>query len=152
LLKKIAVIFVFILSTLILGCSQEKSQPLVVPSEYQHAEEILENLNKEGLNIQEINNSKYTAIFNTDPNYSMYIKTNLGVLELVHLEHKNGKDIDIVEKEASDDGHFKYIISEDGAERLEILGIENYFNKTDDYMTIARDKDLDHIIKKALNL
>jgi len=151
LLRKIGIIFVFILSTLILGCSQEKSQPLVVPSEYQHAKDMLDHLAKAGLKIQEINNSKYTAIFNEDPNYSLYIRTDLGTFELVHLEHKNGKDIDIVEKEASGDGDFKYIVSENGEERLEILGIENYFNKTDEYITIARDKKLNHKIKQALD-
>jgi len=151
LLRKVGLVFVFMLGALILGCSQEKSQPLVVPSEYEHAKDMLDHLTTAGLKIEDINNSKYTAFFNTNPSYSMYIRTNLGVFELVHLEHKNGKDIDIVEKEASGDGNFKYIVSEHGEERLEILGIENYFNKTDEYITIARDKKLNHKIKQALD-
>ncbi|RXZ78611.1 hypothetical protein EBB07_26235 [Paenibacillaceae bacterium] len=148
-LRKFGIVFVFILSTLILGCSQEESKPLVVPSEYQHAKDMLNHLYDEGLNIQEINNSKYTAIFNTNPNYSMFIRTDMGIFELVHLEHKNGKEIDIAVEE-TDNGDFKYVVSENGVERLLILGIENYFNKSDEYITITREKDLNDKIKQAL--
>lgn len=151
-LRKICIIFVFILSTLTLGCSQQESKPLVVPNEYQHTKDILDLLNNEGLKIQEIHNSKYTAFFNTNPNYSMYIKSDMGVFELVHLEHKNGKEIDIVVEEATDSGEYKYVVSENGVEQLLILGSENYFNKSDEYITISRDKDLNDKIKKALEV
>ncbi|MBP1990308.1 hypothetical protein [Paenibacillus eucommiae] len=146
--RKICIILVFILSTLTLGCSQKESKPLVVPSEYQHAKDMLDHLHKEGLGIQEINNSKYTALFNTNPNYSMFIKTDMGIFELVHLERKNGKEIDI--QEAADNGEYKYVISENGVDQLLILGSENYFNKSDEYITIARNKNLNDKIKQAL--
>ncbi|MFE4572723.1 hypothetical protein [Paenibacillus chitinolyticus] len=149
-LRKICIIFVLVLSTLTFGRSQEESKPLVIPSEYQHAKEILDHLYNKGLNIQEIHNSKYTAFFNTNPNNSMYIKTDMGIFELVHLERKNGKEIDIVVQEATDNGEYKYVVSENGVDRLLILGAENYFNKSDEYITIARNKDLNDKIKQAL--
>lgn len=149
-IRKICILFVLTLSTLILGCAQKESNPLIVPSEYQHATDMLDQLHNGGLNIQEINNSKYTAFFNTNPNYSMYIRTDMGIFELVHLEHKNSNDIDIVVEEANDNGNYKYVISVNGVEQLTMLGAENYFNKSDEYITIARDKDLNNKIKHAL--
>lgn len=148
--KKACIICMFICSTLILGCSQAVSIPLDVPSEYQHAEEMLNHLYQEGLQIQEINNSKYTAFLNTNPNYSMYIKTDLGIFELVHLEQKNSKDIDIVMREANDNGEYVYAISVNGEEQLLIKGSENFFNKSDEYITITREKELNDKIKQAL--
>jgi len=111
---------------------------------------MLDLLTKEGLNIQEIHNSKYTAFFNTNPNYSMYIKTDMGIFELVHLEHKNGKEIEIAE--VNDNGKYKYVVSENDIDQLLILGSKNYFNKSDEYITISRDKDLNDKIKKALKV
>lgn len=143
-------ISLFLLSVLASGCTQQKAMPLAIPSEYQHAKDMLEQLQKEGLHIQEINNSKYTAIFNTNPNYSMFLTTDRGIFELVHLEHKNGKEIDIVE-ETNDNGANKYVIRENGVDQVVILGHESYINKSDEYLTIARDKGLNDKIKQALN-
>lgn len=150
LFRKMCIIFVFMLSSLTVGCSHKDSKPLVIPSEYQHASDMLEHLYKEGLNIKEIHNSKYTAFFNTNPNYSMYIRTDMGIFELVHLENKNGNDIDIAVKEASDNGKYKYVISENGQDQLVIRGSENYFTKSDEYITITREKNLSNKINKAL--
>lgn len=148
--KKSCILLVFLLSSLILGCSQQESKSLAIPSQYQHAQHILDQLSSEGLTITQIGNSKYTSFFNTNPDYSMYVTTDMGIFELVHLEPQNDKKIEIITKEATDHGEYKYVVKVNDEEQLVIEGSENFFNQTDEYITISRDKDLNKKIERAL--
>jgi hypothetical protein len=140
--RNILAVCLLFLFTTVTGCSQMDSNKFVLPSEYSHAKGMLDTLNKQGIKIQEIKNSNYMALFQTKPNYAMFIQTDSGVFDLIHLENKNGKEFTIGNKEGTD-GRFKYIITENGKEEQLIdSNAETYFNVNDEYITITREKEL----------
>jgi hypothetical protein len=146
--RNILAVCLFFLFTTIIGCSQMDSNEFVVPSEYSHAKGMLDTLSKQGIKIQEINNSLNMGLFQTKPNYSMLIKTDSGVFELIHLENKNGKEFTIGNNEGTD-GRFKYRITINGKdEQLLDANAETYFNKNDEYITMTREKELNEKLKK----
>jgi hypothetical protein len=143
----LAVCFLFFFMSVI-GCSQMDSNEFVVPSEYSHAKGMLDTLKKQGIKIQEINNSLNMGLFHTKPNYAMLIKTDSGGFELIHLEYKNGKEFTIGNNEGTD-GRFKYRITINGKdEQLYDANVETYFNKNDEFITITREKGMNEKLKK----
>jgi hypothetical protein len=146
----LAVCIFFLFTTTIIGCSQTDSNEFVVPSEYSHAKDMLDNLNKQGIEIQEINNSLKMALFQTKPNYAMFIKSDSGIFELIHLEKKNGKDFTIENKGTEgSDGNFKYTLMKNGKDAQLIDSNEvMYFYKNDEYIAITNEKELSEKLKK----
>jgi hypothetical protein len=143
----LAVCLLFLFTTVI-GCTQMDSNKYVLPSDYRHAKGMLDTLSKQGIKIQEITNSNYMALFQTKPNYSMFIKTESGVFQLIHLENKNGWEITIGNNEGTD-GRFKYRITKNGKdEQLIDSNTETYFNKNDEYITITSEKELNEKLNK----
>lgn len=150
-LRGTIVVYLFILVTTITGCSQVESSKYEVPSEYSHANRILIPLQEQGIKIQEIKNSNYMGLFQTQPNDAMFIRTDSGVFELIYHENENGNQITIENKTAPD-GRFKYIITRNGKEQTFDSNEELFFNQTDEYITITREKELDEILKKVFRM
>lgn len=88
------------------------------------------------------------SLFKTKPNYAMFIQTDSGVFELIHLENKNGMEFTIGKKEGTD-GRFKYTITKNGAEeQLFDTNTETYFNQNDEYIAITTEKELNEKLNK----
>ncbi|MEH7125449.1 hypothetical protein V7127_19740 [Bacillus sp. JJ1773] len=150
--------------TLPIGCSKQESQVskelnenkttnnLSIPNEYSHAKDIIVALTKQGLKINEIKNSNSMALFQTKPNYAMYVESEWGDFELIHLENKNGKDFIIIKKEETDGGYVYSIRKNDEPEQLYYTNAITYFNKNDEYITISRTKELNEIIRKVFEI
>jgi hypothetical protein len=146
--RNILVACLLFLLTTVIGCSQMDSNKFVLPSEYSHAAGMLDSLTKQGIKIQGIKNSNYMSFFQTKPNYAMFIQSDSGVFELIHLENKNGKEFNIANKEGTD-GRFKYTITKNGKdEQLIDSNAETYFNKNNEYITITNEKELNEKFNK----
>jgi hypothetical protein len=146
--RNILAVCLLFLFTTVIGCSQINSNKFVVPSDYSHATGMLDTLNKQGIKIQEIKNSLYMGLFQTKPNYSMFIQTDSGIFELIHLENKNGREFTIGNNEGTD-GRFKYRIAINGkGEQLLDANAEMYFNKNDEYITMTTEKELNEKLNK----
>ncbi|WP_199618347.1 hypothetical protein [Paenibacillus alkalitolerans] len=142
-------IFAVLMLILIVGCTQTASNEYVTPSDYRHAQDMLDKITKQGIEIQEINNSNFMAIFQTKPNYAMFIKSDSGILELVRLEDGNGKEYAIETRESEVEGRFLYMITRNGEEEeLMDSNAELYFHINDSYITITREKQLHQKLSK----
>ncbi|MET3194689.1 hypothetical protein [Bacillus sp. OAE603] len=159
-LRNICLIFCLLsFIPLAIGCSKIEStvneefevpHSFDVPSEYNHAKVFLDSITKQGIRITEINNSNMMALFQTNYNYAMSVKSESGNFVLIHLENKNGKEFNIENKE-SVDGRFKYLINKNGESvRLYDSNSKTYFNKNDEYITITQSKELNKILKKVI--
>lgn len=150
LLRSILAVYLLLLFMSVIGCSQMDSNEFVIPSEYSHAKGMLDTLNKKGINIQEIKNSNYMALFQTQPNYAMFIKSDSGIFDLIHLEKKNGKEFTIENKGTEGtDGSFKYTITKNGKyEQLIDSNEALYFYKSDEYIVITKERELNEKLKR----
>lgn len=147
--------------TLPIGCSKMESpvskeigvkitsDEFTIPSEYNHAKDMIVLLTDHGIKINQIKNSNTMALFQTKPNYAMFVESELGIFELIHLENKNGKDFTIEKKKASDGGFVYSIKKNNEPEQLYSTNEITYFNISDEYIAITRIKELNEKISKV---
>lgn len=130
----------------ILGCSDQadSNNEFVIPDDYKHSEAVIREIVKETV-IQEIQSSKFMALFDTEPTNAMFIQTESGVLDLIHFKNKNGLNYKIELKEKKK-GRYQYMIK-NGADETVLDSSEKLFvHQTPEYIAFTKDEAVHKIL------
>ncbi|MBO8157730.1 MAG: hypothetical protein H0Z32_14985 [Bacillaceae bacterium] len=130
----------------ILGCSDQADSEytFVIPDDFKHSEAVIHEIVKE-TSIQEIQSSKFMALFHTEPTDAMFIQTEAGVIELIHFPKKNGQNYRI-ELIKTKNGRHQYTIK-NGADEAVLDSSEKLFiHQTPEYIAFTKDEDVHRIL------
>ncbi|MBO8171582.1 MAG: hypothetical protein H0Z33_06820 [Bacillaceae bacterium] len=145
---------ILLAAVMLSGCSNWSNAPeenrklpvsiLELPDEYEFARPFVDTLAERNVNVLEVNRSVLETFFQDGNVYpAVWIKTDPGVVELIHLPNGVAEDMNIEAIPHGEPGRYQYRINGQLFDSPQPV----YFLQTDQYLGLTKSRELYDLIR-----
>ncbi|BDG62146.1 hypothetical protein [Caldinitratiruptor microaerophilus] len=112
--------------------------------------QFVERLSKQGVEVEEVARSKWESFFPGGAHKAAWMRTNLGILDVIFFPEAEDADKIRITQIESDPGRYRYRVEIDGWSSVIDSNAPELFTTRGNVFVVTRDAALDAAVKRAL--